>query len=604
MPEETDDCVKSVMEDNPEMSESEAWAICKAQKEGFDFDELESQALTDVDETLADTEDSVETQLDYLAQSDHSPWIRDHSEQGIAWIDPTAGAVVYEQESYDDYPEAAKENAQQAIDWREKHGRDEVTGGTQVGWTRANQLANGEALSRETVGRMAAFRRHEDNAEIDAEHEGEPWKDNGYVAWLLWGGDEGVSWAERKLEQEDTSEEQADDLDGSLVVDGLSQEAREYVESTYAVETAVYQADIPDEAVNIQDRSEAPEDAEIITGDRGGLYYIPVDEEADGKDSNSDIGFTVSEVRSDDFGADDVSGLADELPKTPGESELWDRHTPADDAPSIGDEVMIREGGENTVAVAVEQDGVPDGGLRVMTPNGESTVSLRRNVTHTFDESGEIDAPEDVSEISARSPDDAIDSINADEFGFEGGRNIDNMTVHTFSDGSFTVETDFEGREEFGRRATVASNVINELGGSSPEHRFEDGNLLVGGVDGSELADVDVSDINKDNLVDTLSAAALVGDGDLSRDSFIVDESGDTHAIDLEMASFGSMSPDDSLRPLENIIESLDLPTDIEEIENRMEEMSNGTERSDLVDSSEFEDEALDISSNVVGFEK
>jgi len=110
-------------------------------------------------------------------------------------------SVDRKQESFDDYPEAAKENAQQALDWREEHGRDEVEGGTRTGWTRANQLASGEAISRETLGRMAAFGRHEDNAEIDAEYEGEPWKDNGYVAWLLWGGDEGIEWAQQKLDE-------------------------------------------------------------------------------------------------------------------------------------------------------------------------------------------------------------------------------------------------------------------------------------------------------------------------------------------------------------------------------------------------------------------
>jgi len=259
MPKKVEDCVSSVLEDTPDYSESRAWAICKAQQEGMDTDEIEVQALGDVsgdltglakqespcwdgyvmvgtktvdgrdvpncvpeedaepmEEQASDeaTQQAVATavlerQLDYLAQSDHTPWIRESSEQGIAWVDPTAGAVVYEQDSYTDYPEAAKENAQQALDWREEHGRDEVTAGTRTGWIRANQLADGEAISRETVGRMAAFRRHEDNAEIDAEHEGTPWKDNGYVAWLLWGGDEGVSWAERIVDSEDTSEEQA-----------------------------------------------------------------------------------------------------------------------------------------------------------------------------------------------------------------------------------------------------------------------------------------------------------------------------------------------------------------------------------------------------------
>jgi len=112
------------------------------------------------------------------------------------------GGMVFTLETYDDYPQAARDNAQQALDWREEHG-DEVQGGTRVGWTRANQLASGEPITRETIGRMAAFRRHEGNASIDPDKEGKPWTDAGYVAWLLWGGDEGVAWAERKMDEID-----------------------------------------------------------------------------------------------------------------------------------------------------------------------------------------------------------------------------------------------------------------------------------------------------------------------------------------------------------------------------------------------------------------
>ena len=91
-------------------------------------------------------------------------------------------------------PESAKNNAKRAIAWKEKHG-DEVKGGTQVGWTRANQLASGERLSLSTVKRMAQFNRHRKNSEVAPEHKDEPWKDAGHVAWLLWGGTTGVDWA-------------------------------------------------------------------------------------------------------------------------------------------------------------------------------------------------------------------------------------------------------------------------------------------------------------------------------------------------------------------------------------------------------------------------
>ena len=112
-----------------------------------------------------------------------------------------------EEDSYNDYPAAAKKNAQIAIDWKEKYGRDEVPAGTPVGWARAHQLAKGEKISADTVKRMSAFNRHRKNSSIAPEHKDEPWKDNGYVAWLIWGGDEGVDWAIEKSKEIDAMKE-------------------------------------------------------------------------------------------------------------------------------------------------------------------------------------------------------------------------------------------------------------------------------------------------------------------------------------------------------------------------------------------------------------
>jgi hypothetical protein len=97
-------------------------------------------------------------------------------------------------ETYSDYPKAASENAKRAIELKEKYNLD---CGTQVGWVRASQLANGENLSRETIARMSGFERHRENSK------GDPKEDCGALMWLAWGGDEGVEWASRKLKQID-----------------------------------------------------------------------------------------------------------------------------------------------------------------------------------------------------------------------------------------------------------------------------------------------------------------------------------------------------------------------------------------------------------------
>lgn len=98
---------------------------------------------------------------------------------------------------YDDYPEAASENAQMALDAREETGNPNDCG-TDVGWKRANQLANGEGLTREQVGKMSAFNRHRSNSE-KSDEEGKA--DCGWMMWKAWGGDEGVDWAQDKLDE-------------------------------------------------------------------------------------------------------------------------------------------------------------------------------------------------------------------------------------------------------------------------------------------------------------------------------------------------------------------------------------------------------------------
>ena len=110
------------------------------------------------------------------------------------------------QETYNDYPQGATNNARRMLEWREKYGRDVVKGGTRVGWERANQLASRESLSLDTVKRINSFlARHEENAKISEEYKNEPWRDNGYVAYNLCGGKSMVSWARRISDNEESN---------------------------------------------------------------------------------------------------------------------------------------------------------------------------------------------------------------------------------------------------------------------------------------------------------------------------------------------------------------------------------------------------------------
>jgi len=109
---------------------------------------------------------------------------------------------------YDDYPKAAQENAQMALDAREDTGNPNDCG-TDVGWLRARQLADGRGVTREQLGKMSAFARHRQNAEMDPD---EGRADCGWMMWKAWGGDEGVDWAQRKLEQIEEDNMEYDEL--------------------------------------------------------------------------------------------------------------------------------------------------------------------------------------------------------------------------------------------------------------------------------------------------------------------------------------------------------------------------------------------------------
>lgn len=87
-----------------------------------------------------------------------------------------------------------REEAERGLAWRREFNR----GGTAVGVARARDIANGKNLSDDTVRRMHSyFSRHE----VDKKGQGfSPGEDGfpsaGRIAWALWGGDPGKTFAE------------------------------------------------------------------------------------------------------------------------------------------------------------------------------------------------------------------------------------------------------------------------------------------------------------------------------------------------------------------------------------------------------------------------
>jgi hypothetical protein len=95
-------------------------------------------------------------------------------------------------------PQGVRDNAKRGLELRREFNR----GGTAVGVARARDLSNGKSLPLETINRMVSyFARHE------VDKKGENWGNasdpsRGYIAWLLWGGDAGKTWADSIAERE------------------------------------------------------------------------------------------------------------------------------------------------------------------------------------------------------------------------------------------------------------------------------------------------------------------------------------------------------------------------------------------------------------------
>ena len=98
-------------------------------------------------------------------------------------------------------PQGVREEAARGLEWRREHGR----GGTEVGVARARDLSNGRNVSPETINRMQSFfARHAGNEKAEGWSPGEPgFPSNGRIAWALWGGDPGKSWAAKITKQMD-----------------------------------------------------------------------------------------------------------------------------------------------------------------------------------------------------------------------------------------------------------------------------------------------------------------------------------------------------------------------------------------------------------------
>ena len=105
------------------------------------------------------------------------------------------GGKRRELESYTDYPDAVKNNAKKGIKLNEKINNKCAT---QVGKIRAKQLAQGKAISIETIKRMYSYLSRAEEYYDESDKEA-----CGTISYLLWGGLAAKRWSFAKLKELD-----------------------------------------------------------------------------------------------------------------------------------------------------------------------------------------------------------------------------------------------------------------------------------------------------------------------------------------------------------------------------------------------------------------
>jgi hypothetical protein len=161
----------------------------------------ESRSMPPVDESAP----AVANQFDVLATGGDT-----QTANATMTMDPDIPERFIEEFGRDAFvpPEAAQEKAQRILDIREDH--DNVNGGTETGWSRAEQLAAGGPVPPDEVRQIDAWFSRHPKSEASAAPDDEPWTDNGWTARMLWGWDAAMEWAGALADRLRDFEEQTD----------------------------------------------------------------------------------------------------------------------------------------------------------------------------------------------------------------------------------------------------------------------------------------------------------------------------------------------------------------------------------------------------------
>jgi len=127
------------------------------------------------------------------------------------------------QDSYSDYGEEVRNNAKRGI---ELNAEVNNSCATSVGKVRAQQLADGEPISVETIKRMYSYLSRAE--QVYREEQDDP-EACGNISYLLWGGLAGLAWSKSKLrELGELEEEKKEMIEETMQEDEMPQEAKSF----------------------------------------------------------------------------------------------------------------------------------------------------------------------------------------------------------------------------------------------------------------------------------------------------------------------------------------------------------------------------------------
>ncbi len=169
------------VEDNPKV-----WERVKAGEfNGFSIEGIFEHRKSDMKLSLEkNIEDLNEDEAEVLLGEIKAIIRKDKRFRSKQWI---------EMETYSDYGQGIRNNAKRGIELNEKNGNKCAT---QVGKVRAQQLADGKAISVQTIKRMYSYlsraETYYDESDTSA---------CGTISYLLWGGKAALSWSRNKLRE-------------------------------------------------------------------------------------------------------------------------------------------------------------------------------------------------------------------------------------------------------------------------------------------------------------------------------------------------------------------------------------------------------------------